>query len=316
MKLLILIIVFLVVFFLVLSVYYFDQDRKAAKKEKFLRKLAVERRKETNDLALDKDGPGFFESILGRIMDIAVIESLLVSNDVSISVERFISISLGMALFFILPPLLFMRNPFIIFLFLISGALVPTVYYIYRRNKREETLEKQLPEAIDMITRSLKAGRSLDGSLHEVGRRLPAPIGTEISLIYDEMAIGLPFESAIKNFEGRYPRIADIKILCTTFIVQRETGGNLTVLLDGLSKTIRDRFKLKTQVKTLTAEGRTTSLILGLIPIVFAGLTWFLNPEYISILFVHPVGKKLLLLALLLETAGFFVMKKITVIKV
>ena len=316
MKILILTIVFLIVFFLILSIYYMDIDRRAAKKEKFLKKLAYGRGKSTYRTAAGYEKTGIMEKVLSNLIDIALIESLLVSADSSISVGRFLSISLGMGVFFILPPLLLMRNPFIMFLFLIFGALLPSFYYIYRKNKHEETLIKQLPEAIDMITRSLKAGQSLDRALHEVSLRMPAPIGTEISSIYDEITMGIPFETAIKNFENRYPKIADIKILCTTFIIQRETGGNLTKILGGLSKTIRNRFKLKMQVKALTAEGRITSLILGLLPVAVAGIIWFLNPKYISILFVHPLGKKILLVALFLEVIGFYIMKKISGIKI
>ena len=317
MKVFILIMVFMVVSLFSLSLYYLHMDRRAASREKFLNRLARERRGPANREAEMEDvEKGLLESIIGRIVDLTLIESLLVSADSSISVGRFLSISLGMGFIFMLPPLLLMRNPFVMLLFLITGASVPILFFIYQRKKREETLVKQLPESIDMIVRALKAGQSLDGALHEVGRSLPMPVGGEISMVYDEIAMGLPFETAIKNFENRYPRIADIKILCTTFIIQRETGGNLTRILAGLAATIRERFKLKMQIKTLTAEGRVTSLILGLIPVVFALLTWFLNPKYISILFVHPVGKKILLFALFLEGLGFYVMRRLSRIEV
>jgi tight adherence protein B len=316
MNYLILLVVFLVIFFLSLSLYYLVQDWKAVKKSRYLKKLAMEPEDLPKNPSPGTHRSNLLESILRRFMDMAVIESLLLSADASISTGRFVSISFGMGLLFILPPLLLMRNPFVMLLFLTAGAWVPTAYFIYRRNKREQTLVRQLPDAIDMMTRSLKAGRSLDGSLYEVGRRLPPPIGTEISIVYDEIAMGLPFETAIKNFGARYPKNADIKILCTTFIVQRETGGNLTAILDRLSKAIRNFFKLKMQVKALTAEGRTTSLILRMIPIGFAAITWFLNPKYISLLFVHPIGKKLLLMAVMLEVIAYFVMKKIIDIKV
>lgn len=317
MEILILITVFLVIFIFVISLYYLEMDRRASKKEKFIKNLALERRKSNDGTLIDKEAKkSLLESILGAVIDIAVIESFLISADANISTRRFLIISLGMGLFFIIPPMLLVRNPFVMFIFLALGMSIPMIYYNFRRKKREENLVKQLPEAINMIARALKAGQSLDGALHEVGRRLPPPIGYEISSIYDEIAMGIPFETAIRNFEKRYPQIADIKILCTTFVIQRETGGNLTRILDGLSTTIQDRFKLKMQVKTLTAEGRITSLILGFIPIVFGLLTWFLNPKYISILFVHPVGKKLLLLAIFLEISGFYVMRKMSDIKV
>jgi tight adherence protein B len=317
MKVFILVMVFMVVSFFSLSLYYLNMDRREAAREKFLNRLARERRGSSDRETEAEDvQEGFLESIISRIIDTSTIESMLVSADSSISVGRFLSISLGMGLVFMLPPLVLMRNPFVMFLFLVMGASVPMFYFIYLRKQREETLVKQLPEAIDMITRALKAGQSLDGALHEVGRSLPLPIGGEISAVYDEIAMGLPFEAAIRNFEKRYPRIADIKILCTTFVIQRETGGNLTKILTGLATTIRERFKLKMQIKTLTAEGRVTAMILAMIPVVFVLLTWFLNPKYISILFVHPTGKKILLFALFLEGLGFYVMKKITEIKV
>ena len=317
MKALILIAVFLAVFLLVISFYYLEMDRRTLKKEKYLKRLARERRKEVGEALNNEAGTtGLLESITGRIMDVALIESLLISADVPISVGRFLAISLGMGLLFIVPPMILATNPFVIFLFLIIGALIPTIYVFHLKKKREETLVKQLPDAIEMIARAIKAGQSTDGALQEVGRGFPPPIGSEISAVYDEVAMGLPFETAIRNLENRYPGIPDIKILCTTFIVQRETGGNLTEILEGLSSIIRDRFRFKMYVKALTAEGRTTSLLLGLIPFGFAAITWFLNPKYISILFVHPTGKKLLLCAIFLEALGFYVMRRMARINI
>jgi len=310
-KVFILIIVFWAVFFLVLSLYYIGIDRKALKKRRYLKRLARERRKEAGKTLNGEAGiTGLLESITDRIMDIALIESLLISADVPISVGRFLAISLGMGILFIVPLMVLATNPFVMFLSLIIGAVTPTLYVLHLKKKREETLVKQLPDAIDMITRAIKAGQSTDGALQEVGRGFPPPIGSEISTVYDEVAMGLPFETAIRNLENRYPGIPDIKIFCTTFIVQRETGGNLTEILEGLSSIIRDRFRFKMHVKALTAEGRTTSLLLGLIPFGFAAITWFLNPRYISILFVHPTGRKLLLCAIFLEALGFYVMRK------
>jgi tight adherence protein B len=103
----------------------------------------------------------------------------------------------------------------------------------------------------------------------------------------------------------------DIKIFCTAFIVQREVGGNLIEILAGLAGTIRERFKLKMQVRALTAEGRVTAVIIGLIPVAFAVMTYIFNPEYIQLLFVHPLGRKLLLVALAMEGLGFYLMRRL-----
>ncbi|MDY6852028.1 MAG: type II secretion system F family protein [Thermodesulfobacteriota bacterium] len=123
-------------------------------------------------------------------------------------------------------------------------------------------------------------------------------------------------ETALRNFEARFPNVADVKILCAAFIVQRETGGNLTMILEGLARAVRERFQLKRQVKALTAEGRITSLVLGVLPMAFAGITWILNPDYITILFSDPLGRRLLALAIALEIAGFTIMRLVSKIEV
>jgi tight adherence protein B len=193
---------------------------------------------------------------------------------------------------------------------------MPFVYLVRRRKKREEALVQQVPDALDMIVRALRVGQSVDGALKEVGRVFAPPIGIEIRTIYEEMAMGLPFEKALDNFERRFPHVTDVKILCTAFTIQRETGGNLTRILQGLSTTIRERFTLKRQVRTLTAEGRTSAKILGILPLVFGGIVWILNSDYIRQLFVHPAGRKMLLYAAVSAILGFIFMRLMTKIEV
>jgi tight adherence protein B len=156
----------------------------------------------------------------------------------------------------------------------------------------------------------------VDGALKEAGRGFPPPIGVEIPRIYDEIAMGLPFEQALGNFERRFPHVSDIKILCAAFIIQRETGGNLIRILQGLSTTIRERFNLKRQVRTLTAEGRMSAKVLAVLPLAFSGIVWLLNADYIRPLFVHPAGRKLLLFAAVSVALGFVVMHVMTKIEV
>jgi len=145
MKVFILIMVFMVVSFFFLSLYYLDMDRRAAAREKFLNRLARERRGSTDRETEAEDvQAGLLESIIGKIMDTALIESMLVLADSSISVGRFLSVSLGMGLVFMLPPLVLMRNPFVMLLFLVLGASVPVFYFIYRRKKQEETTIKTI----------------------------------------------------------------------------------------------------------------------------------------------------------------------------
>ena len=305
------IIVFLDVMFFAISFYYLRKDRQAKKKEGLIREMSRKG-------ASNETGEGLFkrektksrlEKALDGKVDLSTLESLLISADMPLSLERFIFFSLGTGLLFLVPVMILFRNILLMFVLLAAGLLLPFAYLVFRKKKREEALVQQLPDTLEMIVRALKVGQSVDGALKEVGHGFPPPIGTEIRTIYDEMAMGLPFETALRNFEGRFPNIPDVKMLCTAFIIQRETGGNLTQILDNLSGIIRERFQMKRQLKALTAEGRISALILGILPLAFIGITWIFNPGYISILFTHPFGKKLLLLAFLFVATGFVMMR-------
>ena len=182
--------------------------------------------------------------------------------------------------------------------------------------KRAAAMEEQLPEAVELMARGLRAGQSLDMVLQEVGAQFPDPVGPETGRMCKEIALGIPFETALKNFEKHLPPLTDIKIFCTALVIQRRTGGDLTMILDGLSHTIRNRFKLKGQIKVLTAEARMSCLIIGILPVGFGTLVYLVNPDYLRPLFVDPLGRKLLFAAGVLEVAGFIVMKMLTKVKV
>jgi tight adherence protein B len=311
----------LVFLFFGISVYYLIKDREALEKEKRLKRFEIEGgnlgNQEPGDGAVRRERPrSALERLLGRFLDLAALESLVLAADVHVSLGRLLTLSLGIGILFIIPIMVILKNPFAVFAALAVGVALPFLYLMYRKKKREEALVEQLPDALDMIVRALKVGQSVDGTLQEAARSFPPPIGPEIKTVYDEMAVGLPFEKAFRNFEKRFPRVPDVKILVTAFIIQRETGGNLTSVLDGVARTVRQRFQLKRQIRVLTAEGRTTALILGLLPVGFLVVAWIFNPNYIGLLFNHPLGKKLLLLAVLFEAAGFAVMRIMSRIKV
>jgi tight adherence protein B len=304
-------ITFLVVTLFVLSVYYLVKDKQELKRRKLVKKLIDDggpKQREESRLREEKARTAL-ENVAARFVDLAVLESLLLSAEIPLSLERFLTLSLALGVLLLLPALALCRHPFFMLLFGGAGIILPFAYLVYRRRRREQALVQQLPDALDMIVRALRVGQSVDGALQEVARSVPPPFGAEMRTVYEEMAMGLPFDTALRNFERRFPSVPDVKIFCTAFVIQRDTGGNLTRILEALAKTIRERFSLNRQVKALTAEGRTTSIILGILPLVFVGITWLLNPGYIGLLFAHPLGKKLLLLALILEAAGFVVMR-------
>lgn len=302
-------IVFMDTLLFALTFYYLFKDKKERRRKNLLTKL----NRPGNETNARPPGTGGRKSRLSRLaggfIDLAALESLLIAADAQLSVERFFSLSLGLALLFVLPVILVLRNLPAALAVMIAGLCLPYAGLIWRRKQREQLLVRQLPETLEMIVRALRAGQSVDGALKEIAAAASPPVGTEFRTVYEEMAMGLGFEQALRNLEKRYDALPDIKIMCTAFIVQRETGGNLTKILATLADTIRQRFQLKRQVRALTAEGRTSAMILGLLPLFFAAVTWLFNPKYIGLLIGHPMGRKLLALAAAFVIAGFTVMR-------
>ncbi|BBO86508.1 type II secretion system protein F [Desulfosarcina ovata subsp. sediminis] len=250
--------------------------------------------------------------VLWGVVDLARLETLLMAADVPIPAQRMamLAILLGLAGFF---AILAVAHNFIgALLAMGAGIGLPLAILLYRRRRRDEALVRQMPDALDMIVRALRVGQSVDNALKEAGRSIPAPLGTEIQTIYEEMSLGIAFSVAMQNFEARFTRLADVKLMTTAFIIQRETGGNLTRVLANLSDLIRDRDTLKRQVRAMTAEGRSSAFILGVLPLAVGFFFWIIRPVYIQMLFSHPLGRKMLIVAILLETAGFVIMKLMT----
>ena len=173
-----------------------------------------------------------------------------------------------------------------------------------------------MPDALAMVVRSLRVGQSVDKALKDAADAAPAPFGTEIRIIYEEIRMGLPFDQAFINFEHRYPALADVKIMTTAFIIQRETGGSLIQILEGLSATIKKRFHFQRQIRTFSAEARASALIIGALPLLFVLVTYLLNPGYIARMTGHPTGRLFIAAALVLEVAGFLVMRRMAEIRI
>ncbi|AEB08664.1 type II secretion system F family protein [Desulfobacca acetoxidans] len=309
--------VFLTVFGLVLAFYFGYEDLKQARKDQLIRSLTVGRRR--GDRMPEEEAvrqeTRFLTMLLTRV-DLSGLETLIQSAWAGLSLERFFLVSVCCGFVFMLLPLLLFGNAVLSFLAFAAGLCLPLGVLMIRRARREEKLVAQLPDAIDTIVRSLKVGQSVDAATLEVARGFPPPIGADFRAINEEMAMGLPFETVIKNFQRRYPRLPDVRILCATFVIQRETGGKLTDILAGLASTIRARLHFQRRVRASTAEGRTTAFILGILPLGFAAVTWLLRPEYMRVFRDHPLGRKLLVVVILMEAAGFLVMRAMLRVKV
>ncbi len=195
------------------------------------------------------------------------------------------------------------------------GLLIPYKILARKRKRRLQKFEKQLPDALDQLARGLRAGHAFPTGLQQVAKEMPDPLGTEFFKTFREFNHGLDLNTALLNLCDRID-LRDLSFFTTAVLIQRETGGNLTEILEKISVLIRERFKLRNQVKALTAEGRLSGLILLLLPPVLAVILMVVNPEYESQLFQHPTGRVMCGVALGFQLLGMWCIHKIVNIKV
>lgn len=199
--------------------------------------------------------------------------------------------------------------------FAIGFSLIPLLWLWMRRRSRFKRFAKQLPDAMELIARALRSGHSLSQGIAVVVEEMPAPIATEFMLAYEEQNLGIPIEVALKNMMKRMPNM-DLKFFVTAVGIQKQAGGDLSEILDKIGYIIRERFKIMGQVMALTGEGRISGVVLQALPVGLFLTLYYMNPEYVMLLFQEELGKKMLLYAIVMQVLGAFVIKKIVAIKV
>ncbi|WP_322049947.1 type II secretion system F family protein [Paraburkholderia bannensis] len=197
---------------------------------------------------------------------------------------------------------------------LLSGAL-PLLYVRRKRAKRLRNLERQLPEACDMLARALRSGHAFSLAIDMVGTEFAEPMGGEFRTTFDEINYGVSLNEALANLATRVP-IRDLRYFVIAVLIQRETGGNLAEVLDGITVLIRERFKLFDKVRVLSAEGRLSAWILGLMPFVVGTAMMFLNPDFMQVLWQDPVGLKMIGVALSGIVVGVIWMSRVVALRV
>ncbi|AWV04374.1 pilus assembly protein TadB [Burkholderia sp. JP2-270] len=195
------------------------------------------------------------------------------------------------------------------------AACLPTMYVMRRRARRMLKLERQLPDICDMIARALRSGHSFTGTLGMVGDEFPDPMGGEFRITFDEVNYGVSLHDALMNLATRVP-VQDLRYFVIAVLIQRETGGNLAELLDSIAALIRERFKLFDKVRVLSAEGRLSAWILGLLPFGTAAVMALLNREFLSVLWEDPAGIKMVGGMLVSMLFGLFWIRRIVRIRV
>jgi len=196
---------------------------------------------------------------------------------------------------------------------LLVGAVLsfaPVGFVLFKRSTRFSAFEKELPQACDLMVSALRAGQSLIASMGMVSRECPDPLGGEFRTCFEEQNFGLELKGAIENLLHRMP-IQDLRIVCTAILIQKESGGNLAEVLDKTAHVIRERFRLRREVRTRTAQGRMTGWVLTLLPVVLGFALYWVNPEMMSMLWKRDIGIKLLWAASIMIVIGGLIIRKI-----
>jgi tight adherence protein B len=197
----------------------------------------------------------------------------------------------------------------------IITASLPLVHVYYRRKKRLDKFLEHLPDALDLISRALSAGHAFSEALHMVSMEMPEPIATEFRKAYEEQNLGLSVKLALDNLTQRIP-LLDLRMCVTAILIQRETGGNLAEILEKVAYTIRERFRILGDLKTLTTSSRMSAWLLCGLPIFVAVAVTVMNPDYMSVLWKDVRGHYLIAAAMFLQITGMLIVRKILQIKI
>jgi tight adherence protein B len=195
------------------------------------------------------------------------------------------------------------------------GFAIPFIVLVRKRSVRLHRFEEQFPEALDLLSRALKAGHAFTTAMGMVADEAPDPIGPEFKKTFDEQNFGLPLKDALNNLAVRIP-LLDVRFFVTAVLIQRETGGNLSEILDNLGYVVRERFKILRQVRVYTAHGRLTGYVLLALPAALGGALMFINPEHMNLLFKEQMGHMMLMATIVMQTIGYIWIRKIVTIEV
>jgi tight adherence protein B len=262
--------------------------------------------------AIDLARPSFWTKMVPNAENLNL---LYEQADFSFTLKTFIAISGGLAVAGAAFGLVFQLPLYAVPLVAAFLGALPFFWLLRRRRKRIQNFVTAMPEAVELISRALRAGHGLAAGLHLVAEEMKGPIADEFNRVFEEQNLGIPIELALRNMADRIP-VMDVRFFVIAVIIQRSTGGDLAEVLDKIGRLILQRFELQGLVRSLTAEGRLSgTVLLGLSPSLLLFLC-YLNYEYVSTLFNTPTGVKMLSVAACGQLLGAYVIKKIVAIKV
>lgn len=310
---------FVAVVLLVEGLYLLWNERRgptARKLRSRLEELAVEndsaKARILKEQALSSNA---FERIAQMLPGSATIRNWLAQSGLGWSAGTLLVWSLGAGAAGALAGVLLRLPPLLALAVAAVAALVPGARVHRAAAKRLARLEEQFPDALDLIGRGLRAGHAFTAALKMAGDDLPAPVGSEFRAVHEEVNYGVSMQQALENLAERVPS-TDVRYFVVAVLIQRESGGNLTEILDGLSRLVRERLKLRGRIRVLAAEGRLSAWILGALPFALGGLFTLLNPEFMRPLWTDPVGTTLLQVMGVLMFFGALMLRAIARIRV
>ena len=256
-----------------------------------------------------------WQRALQRMPGVASLDRLLLQSGKNWNVARFMAWTLLCLLIGVVLASL-LSLPWLMRVLLAPAcAALPYWLVVRARNRRQARIEQQLPDALDLMARAMRAGHAFPTALKMVGEEMTAPLADEFRAVFDEVNFGVGMADALVGLAARVPS-TDLRYFVIAVLIQRETGGNLTELLASISAIIRDRLKLMGQVRVLSAEGRMSAWVLGLMPVVMIGVMALVNPQYIRLLWTDPSGIKLLWYAAGMVALGVVWMRNVIRIRI
>ncbi len=268
-------------------------------------------------LLRDKEGagPAWLEPLVLHMPHQHDLQHFLAQGNVTWSAGTFVLLTVGLAAASGLFLLALFGGWLLPLAGVAAGAIFPYMHVSLKRRKRYKAFEEHFPEAIDLLGRAIRAGHAFSTGLKVVAEEMPEPVAGEFKQVYEEQKFGLPLSDSLFALSDRIS-LLDVRIFVTAVLIQLESGGNLAEILDNLSHIIRERFRFRRQLRTHTAHGRMTGMVLAGAPIV-AGLgMWAINPEYMRPLFVEPLGRLMLAAAVTLQLIGFLWIRRIMDVEV
>ena len=243
------------------------------------------------------------------------VKRMIDQADLQITVMRLVLFSLTAGVLAFLAASMLITSYLGMTLFGVLAAVVPFAYIARKRKKRLNKFLQLLPDALDLMSRGLSAGHAFTESLHMVATEMPEPVASEFRKTYEEQNLGLSLKLALENFVQRMP-LLDLRMCVTAVLIQRETGGNLSELLEKVAHTIRERFRIMEDLKTLTLSSRWSAWLLCALPIFLAIYISVMNPGYMDVMWRDPRGHKLLAAAAIMQVLGMLMVQKIMKIKI